>query len=131
MINSSLLIAVGALAAFAGCTEATGPEVPGRWAALGIQLSASDSTVELQIACAVPAHVGHGFFTDSASAIRFSTPIQPVWGTPFQVAFVGQRAGRWLFATVTRTFSLGPPVVETYSMLRDGDAGFDKIACPQ
>ena len=130
MTNAFLPVALLAVAAIASCTGATGPAVPGRWAALGIQVTASDSTVELQIACAVPAHLGHGFFTDSAGAIRFATPIQPVWGSPFQVTFVGQRTGRWLFATVTRTFSLGAPVVDTYAMLMDGDAGFDKIACP-
>jgi hypothetical protein len=119
---------LGALALLAGCSEAAGPET-GRWAATEIELTVSPSSAEFRLACAAPARLGPGL-TDSVGRIRFSTPIQPLWGVPFQVDFVGQTNGDWLFATMTRTFTIGPPVVQQYVLLRDGDAGFDKVACP-
>lgn len=121
-------VLLGALVLLAGCREAAGPET-GRWAATGIQLTLSPSSAEFRLACAAPAPLGSGL-TDSAGRIHFSTPIQPLWGVPFQVDFMGQQGGDWLFATMTSTFTIGPPVVQQYVLLRDGDAGFDNVVCP-
>jgi hypothetical protein len=122
---------LSAIVFLAGCKEGTGPRVTGRWAATGIELTLSPSSAEFRLACAAPAQLSPGLGTDSAGAIRFSTPIQPLWGGPFHVDFVGRIDGLWLFATMTRTFSVGAPVVQQYALLRGGDAGFDRVFCPQ
>ncbi len=122
---------LGAAALLTDCGNATGPVVTGRWAATGIELIALPQTAELRLPCAAPARVTHGLLADSAGTIRFSTPVQPIWGAPYRVDFLGQLVGRWLFATVTRTFGAGMPASQTYTMVRDGDAGFDSIFCAQ
>src|SRR5881296_676603 len=129
MTRFSIPLLLGAFAFVAGCGEATGPGITGRWAAPGIELTALPSSAEFRLACAAPARLSQRLVSDSAGAIRFSTRIQPVWGASYRVDFVGQIAGRWLFATVTRTFDAGAPVVQEYTLLQDGDAGFDKVFC--
>jgi len=47
------------------------------------------------------------------------------------VDFLGRLVGNALMATVTRTVDAGTSVVQSYVMLRDGDAGFDRIFCAQ
>ncbi len=122
---------LGVAALLTGCGEVTAPGVTGRWAATGIELVAQPQTAELSLPCIAPARVSHGLLPDSAGFIRFSTAVQPVWGAAYRVDFLGQLAGRWLFATVTRTVGEGPPVSESYALVRDGDSGLDKIFCAQ
>ena len=126
------LIGVLASGAFlSSCREGTGPGLEGRWAAIGIELTVQAGTTELRLACAAPARLTQGLLPDSTGTIRFSTPIQPVWGASYRVGFLGRLVGDGLFATVTRTFDAGTPVVQTYTMLRDGDPEFDRIVCAQ
>ncbi len=123
---------IGALAFgpfLAGCAEVTGPRIEGRWAAPAIELLAQPASTELRLACAAPARLTYGVQPDSTGTVRFSTPVQPLWGPPYRADFVGQLLGEWLFATVTRTFAAGTPVVQRYSLRRDGDPEFDRIFC--
>jgi len=128
MIRRRVLAPVaGAAALFLGCGDATGPGVSGRWAATGIELVALAHTAELRLACATPARLTHGLLPDSARTIRFSTMVQPVWGTPYRIDFLGRFVGDVLLATLTYP---GPsPIARTYTMQPDGDAGLDKIFC--
>jgi len=118
--------AVGA--SLAGCRERTGPRIAGRWAAAGIELVAQPPTTELLLVCSEPAHLTPGILLDSGGTIRFSTLVQPLsLTTPYRVDFLGQLVGDTLVATVTTT--RGGLVVQTYTMLPNGDAGFDKVFC--
>jgi hypothetical protein len=118
----------------AGCDLFTGPGIEGRWAATGIELVAEPGTAELRLACAAPARLTHGLVPDSAGTIRFSTAVQFHIGIAphlYRVDFLGHLGADTLFATVTRRFGVGAPVVQTHTMLRDGDAGWDRIGCAQ
>src|SRR6266550_4152911 len=123
-----LIISLGAAGALlAACRDGTGPGVTGRWATTGIELVAFPQAAELRLACARPARLTHGLLPDSARTIRFSTAVQPVWGTPYRVDFLGQFLGDSLYATLT--YSGPPPVARVYTMATDGDAGLDKVFC--
>jgi hypothetical protein len=122
------LLSVAAL--LIGCGEITSPGIEGRWAASGIELIALPSAAELHLLCAAPAHLAHGLLPDSAGVIRFSTQVQPLQlAASYRVDFLGRLAGNTLTATVTRTVDAGTPVTQTYVMLRDGDAGLNRIFC--
>jgi hypothetical protein len=121
-------LAVGVL--LAACREVTGPGIEGRWAATGIELIAEQSAAELRLVCTEPAHIAQGLVPDSGGAVRFSTQVQPVRLSPsYHVDFLGQLVGDTLAATVTWTIDARTSVSKSYVMLRDGDAGFDKIFC--
>jgi hypothetical protein len=49
--------------------------------------------------------------------------------TPYRADFVGHVVADALVAMVTLTDNGSSPVVRSYTMLRNGDAGFDRIAC--
>jgi len=127
--RSLIPLILGAAASLAGCRDGTGPGVIGRWAATGIELIALPQTAELRLACAMPARLTHGLLPDSARTVRFSTTVQPVWGMPYRVDFLGQLVGDSLYATLT--YPGPPPVARTYTMVPDGDAELDKIFCAQ
>jgi len=130
MFHRDLLpLILGAAASLTSCRDGTGPALTGRWAATGIELIALPQTGELRLACAIPAPITHGLLPDSAGLIRFSTTVQPVWGTPYHIDFQGQLVEDSLYATLT--YPGPPPVARTYSLVRDGDAGLDKIFCAQ
>ncbi len=123
---------LGVAPLLSGCGEITHPGIEGRWAASGIELIAQPNAAELQLVCAAPARLAHGLLPDSGGAVRFSTEVQPVQlTTPYRVDFLGRLVGNALMATVTRTVDAGTSVVQSYVMLRDGDAGFDRIFCAQ
>jgi hypothetical protein len=126
-------VIIGALASgtlLGSCRETTGPGIEGRWAATGLELVAQRGTTELQLLCAAPAGLTHGLVPNSAGTIRFSTSVQPVQlRTPYRVDFLGHLIGDTLFATVTGTGDVGGPIIQTYTMLRDGDPAFDKFFC--
>ena len=130
MFQRGLLpLILGAAASLAGCGDGTGPGVTGRWAAIGIELIALPQIAELRLACVMPARLTHGLLPDSARTLRFSTTVQPVWGTPYRVDFLGQLVGDSLYASLT--YPGPPPVARTYAMVLNGDAGLDKIFCAQ
>ena len=121
-------------AILAGCGDFTSPGIDGRWASTGIELVGEPRTATLRLACATPARLTHGLLPDSAGSIRFSTPMQFQLGIAplvYQVDFLGHLAADTLVATVTRRLDSGASVVQTYTMLRNGDAGWDRIGCIQ
>ncbi len=114
----------------ASCGQATSPGIEGRWAATGIELTLQPNSGQLRLVCTVPAQVDHGLLPDSAGNITFSTLVQPVeLQTPFRADFVGHLVADALIATVTLTRNGSSPVVHSYTMLRNGDSGLDKIYC--
>ncbi len=120
------------LGALLGCGEVTSAGIQGRWATTGIELIVQPSAAELRLICVEPARVPVGLVPDSAGTVRFSTQVQPVeLSAPYRVDFLGRLTGNVLLATVTRTVGAGPPVSQTYIMLRNGDSGLDNIACAQ
>ncbi len=80
--------------------------------------------------CMVPAQLDHGLLPDSVGNITFSTLAQPMeLQTPYRADFVGHIVADALVATVTLTRNGSSPVVHSYTMLRNGDSGLDKIYC--
>jgi hypothetical protein len=129
-----LVTAVASGVVLAACGEFTGPGIEGRWAAIGIELIAEPGTAELRLPCAIPARLRQGLLPDSAGTIRFSTLVQVHIGLasyPYRIDFLGHLVGDSLFTTVTRRSEVGAPLVQTYIMLRDGNAGWDRIGCAQ
>ncbi len=120
--------AVGAAALLAGCGEATGLGLRGRWAAKGIELTARPFATELRLPCATTGRVSLPILPDSAGIIRFSTPVRGQWSS-YTVDLVGRFSGDTLSATLTSTFAVGTPLVQTYTMLRDADPAFGSFFC--
>ena len=114
---------------FADCSEATGPKIQGRWAATGIELTTQPVTVVLQLPCATKGQVPRIFVTDSRGLVSFTTPVTAPYGVAYTVGFQGQFRGDTLTATVTSTFLVGKPLVQTFTMLPDGDPQFGSFIC--
>ncbi len=112
------------------CGQVTSPGIEGRWAATGIELTLQPNSAQLRLVCMVPAQLDHGLLPDSAGNITFSTLAQPMeLQTPYRADFVGHIVADALVATVTLTRNGSSPVVHSYTMLRNGDSGLDKIYC--
>ena len=116
-------------ALFAGCSEPAGPHIQGRWAATGIELTAQPLTIALQLPCATKGQVPRTFVTDSRGIVGFTTPVTAPQGVAYTVGFQGQLHGDTLSATVTSTFAVGKPLVQTFTMLPDGDPQFGSFYC--
>jgi hypothetical protein len=114
----------------ASCGQVTSPGIEGRWAATGIELVLQPNAAQLQLVCTLPAQVHLGLLPDAAGNIAFSTLLQPMeLQTPYHADFIGKLVADALVATVTLTRSGSSPVVHNYTMLRNGDDGFENIAC--
>jgi hypothetical protein len=114
----------------ASCGQVTGPGIEGRWAATGIEFTLQPNSGQLRLVCTEPARLDHGLLPDSAGKVTFSTLVQPMaLQTPYHADFVGHLVADALVATVTLTRNGGSPVVHSYTMLRNGDSGLDKIYC--
>ena len=129
-----LLTAAVLTAILGGCGDFTGPGISGRWASPGIELVGEPRAATLRLACATAARLTHGLLPDSAGSIRFSTAMEFQLGLApivYHVDFLGHLAADTLVATVTRRLDSGTSVVQTYTMLRNADAGWDRIGCIQ
>jgi hypothetical protein len=112
------------------CGQATSPGIEGRWAAAGIELTLQPNSGQLRLVCTVPAQLDQGLVPDSAGNVTFWTLVQPMeLQTPYRADFVGHFVADALVATVTLTRDGSSPVVRSYTMLRNGDSGLDKIYC--
>jgi len=115
---------------FASCGQVTSPGIEGRWAAPGIELTLQPNSGQLRLVCTMPAQLDHGLLPDSVGNIIFSTLVQPMeLHAPYRADFVGHLVADALVATVTLTRNGSSPVVHSYTMLRNGDSGLDKIYC--
>ena len=114
---------------FADCSEATGPHIQGRWAATGIELTAQSLTIVLQLPCDTKGQVPRTLVSGSPDVVRFSTRVTGPHGTAYSVEFLGQFRGDTLTATLTSTFLVGQPLVQTYAMLPGGDPAFASFTC--
>lgn len=124
-----LLAALGSGALLVGCDEFTAPGIEGRWAAPGIEVTAHPRSAELRFRCTAAARLTRGLLPDSGGRIRFSVLVQPLCGGRERLDFAGRLVADTLFATVTRTFGAATPVIQTYTMLPQGDADFVRCGC--
>ena len=114
----------------ASCGQVTSPGIEGLWAATGIELTLQPNSAQLRLVCTVPAQLTHGLLPDSAGNITFSTLVQPMeLQAPYRADFVGHLGADALVATVTLTRNGSSPIVHSYTMRRNGNAGLDKIYC--
>jgi hypothetical protein len=113
----------------ADCAEVTAPNIQGRWAAPGIQLAAEPLALVLQLPCDTKGQVPRTFVSGSPDTVRFSTRVTGPHGTAYAVDFLGRFRGDTLTATLTSTFLVGQPLVQTYAMLPDGDPAFGSFNC--
>jgi hypothetical protein len=125
----SLSCLLSATVLLANCTEVTAPNIQGRWAAAGIQLAAEPLTIVLQLPCDTKGQVPRTFLSDSPDMVRFSTRVIGPHGTAYAVDFLGQFRGDTLAVTLTSTFLVGEPLVQTYAMVPNGDPAFGSFIC--
>lgn len=124
-MNTRSVWLIAGLTCAAGCRDTLGPVLMGRWAAPGIELSASVGRVDLRLPCTSRVRA-RGLVPFTRDRIAFSGRVSEMF-FQYDFTFEGHFVGDTLVATLTR--SSFDPQVSTYRMTSNGDSGLDRQIC--
>jgi len=128
MRHSRLALVIAALAV-AGCSDATGPLLLGRWAAQGIELQAS-SVTNLRMPCMTISPLP-ALRPAADGTFRLEGRAMPSWpmGASWALALAGQVRGDTIVADLSLRAGVQAPYTTHYVLVRGADPRLDQFGC--